>query len=110
MSETRHAGLYGVSCGWCGRMFSTKSRRAMYCCDAHRLAAHRAKKGGNGRTLHDLTDANRERLQQILSINKPAYDQLFTLLEKQGARIATHAIMAAYFVAETLIAEMEKTT
>lgn len=105
---TRNVKLYGVKCAFCGKLFSSKSRKAKFCSDPCRLKNHRAQKLGNGRTLHDLTDQNRNRLQQILTINKPAYDQIFSLLELEGARIATHAIMAAYFVAETLIADMER--
>ncbi len=33
-------------CQWCGKVFEAKSGSARFCCDAHRVAHHRAKKNG----------------------------------------------------------------
>ena len=105
---TRNVKMYGVKCEWDGKFFTTKSRKARFCCDACRLSAYRAKKSGDGRTIHDLDPQALERLQQILTISKEAYNAIFRLLEAKGANTATEAIRASYFVADTLLENMER--
>ena len=105
---TRNGTKYGVKCEWDQKFFTTNSRRARFCCDACRLAAHRAKKSGDGRTLHDLQPVALDRLQQILNISEPAYNTIFRVLETYGANVASEAIRAAFFVADTMISELEK--
>lgn len=108
MAATRNGTKYVKKCEWCDQFFATNSRRAKFCCDAHRLSAHRAKKSGDGRTLHDLDALTTERLQQIHTVSEPAYNAIFRLLEKYGARVATEAIRASFFVLDTMYQEMEK--
>ncbi len=108
MGETRNGYMFAKKCQWCGDYFATNSGRAKFCQDAHRLAAHRAAKSGNGRTLHDLTPETLEKMQQIHGISEPSYNLLFSLLEDKGARIATRAVNAAFILVQEMIEMWER--
>lgn len=105
---TRNGTRFATKCDWCGRLFATNSRRARFCCDNHRLASYRADKSGDGRSLNDLGQQAIDRLQQILMVSEPAYNVIFRLLSDYGARVATEAIQASFFVLDTMYQELNK--
>jgi hypothetical protein len=105
---TRNTQIYARRCDWCGTYFTANSSLAKTCKNSCRVALHRAKKKGGGKTLHDLSAQDLERMQQILNISEPSYNLIFSLLEQYGANVATAALSAAFLVAETLVLEMER--
>lgn len=99
---------YYSICEQCGRSFSAKYPHAKTCSNACRVKKSREKKKSGGKSLRDMTDEERRKLQQIISISEQSYNAIFSILMVHGVYAARGALEATYTAIEAVIADMEK--